>query len=110
MYKPAHAQRTTIEINTSTEGETMEIKVERILNNKEPIADSGPTIYTNRQDGVIPEYNPRTDRFDLALEATDRITRDRIAKRTEFHDNLKKETTEQVPAGPIAPTKTEPTK
>ena len=42
------------------EGETIETKVNRIVNNGEPIKDGAPIIYTERKDGVLPEYDIRT--------------------------------------------------
>ena len=42
-------------------------------------------IYTNRKDGVQPGYNIRTDRFEVAIEASDRITQNKLAKREELH-------------------------
>lgn len=32
-----------------------------------------PTIYTEKKDGVLPEYDIRTDRFEVALDAMDKI-------------------------------------
>ena len=32
-----------------------------------------PTIYTEKKDGVLPEYDIRTDRFEVAIEAMDKI-------------------------------------
>lgn len=63
------------------EGETIETKVNRIVNNGEPIKDGAPIIYTERKDGVLPEYDIRTDRWDIAIEAMDKVNMDRIAKR-----------------------------
>jgi len=67
--------------NTSLEGETIEMKIERILNNKEPIKDGAPLIYTERKDGIQAGYNIRTDRFEVAVEAMDKVTKSAIAKR-----------------------------
>ena len=69
--------------------------MERVINNNEPIEDGAPIIYTERKDGVHAEYNIRTDRFDLAVEATDIISRDKIAKREsriELRENEKLKT------------------
>ena len=43
------------------EGETIEQKVNSIVNNNEPITDGSPIIFTERKDGVLPEYDIRTD-------------------------------------------------
>lgn len=74
-------QKTSMSINNSVEGETIEQKVERILNNGEPIEDSAPIIYQERKEGVAPEYDIRTDRFEIAIDATDKITKSKQAKR-----------------------------
>ena len=38
------------------EGESIETKCARILQNKEPITDTAPIIYTTKEDGVLPAY------------------------------------------------------
>ena len=75
------------------EGESIETKVNRILINKEPIQDGAPLIYTKRQDGVLPGYNIRTDRFDVAIEAMDKVSKSKLTKRMEYinKDSLPKE-------------------
>lgn len=80
--------RTSIEKNTSIEGETIENKILRIVENKEPITDGAPIIYTDRREGVLAGYNVRTDRFDVALDGMDYVTRSQIAKRDEYYNGL----------------------
>ena len=55
------------------EGETIERKVARITLTKEPITDTAPIIYTEKKDGVQPEFDIRTDRFEIAVDAVDKI-------------------------------------
>ena len=43
------------------EGETMEQKVAKLVENNEPITDGAPIIYTEKKDGVLPQYDIRTD-------------------------------------------------
>lgn len=57
------------------EGESIETKCARVLQDKEPITDTAPIIYTAKEAGVLPAYNIRTDRFDIAMDAYDKITR-----------------------------------
>lgn len=74
MYNKNKPSKTSINLtNVIYEGESIEQRVERILNNGEPIADkdSQPTIYTQRSEGVKDEYNIRFDKFDAAIEAAD---------------------------------------
>lgn len=80
-YRKQKAKRTSIVLNQSSEGESIEQKVERILNNKEPITDGAPIIHTERKDGVGAGYNIRTDRFEVAVEAMDKVSKSHIAKR-----------------------------
>lgn len=61
-------------------GETIENKVRRITENNEPITDGAPIIYTNRDDGVLPAYNIRTDRWDIAQAAMDAVNQANLAK------------------------------
>lgn len=62
------------------EGETIETKVRRIVDSKEPITDGAPIIYTEKKDGVLPQYNIRTDRWDMAIMAMDAVNRAKIAR------------------------------
>lgn len=64
------------------EGETIEQKMRRAMDNKEPIKDGAPLIYTERKEGVRPEFNPRTDRFEIAVDAMDKVTKSKLAKRS----------------------------
>lgn len=81
MYKKIPANKTQINSREAEEGETIETKVMRILKNNEPIKDGAPIIFTDRKDGIKPQYDIRTDRFELAIEATDNITKSHLAKR-----------------------------
>lgn len=62
------------------DGESIEAKVKRITENNEPITDGAPIIYTNRDDGVLPAYNIRTDRWDVAQQAMDAVNQANLAK------------------------------
>lgn len=73
------------------EGETIETKVSRIINEKAPIEDGAPIIFTERADGILPAYDIRTDRWDLAVDAMDKVNKAKIAKREEFAKGKKGE-------------------
>ena len=83
--KQKYAKQTSIEHNKSSDGETIEQKIRRITNNNEPITDGAPVIFTGRKDGVRPEYDIRTDRFELAVGAMDKLHANHLAKRMERH-------------------------
>jgi hypothetical protein len=72
------SQLTSVEI---TEGEPIEHKIERVVSNKEPITDGAPSIFTERKDGVVSAYNIRTDRWEVATEAMDKVSGSIQAKR-----------------------------
>lgn len=65
---------TSIEVNESYEGEPIEIKVKRMVENGIESGDSAPLIYTERREGVVSEYNPRTDKWDVALNAMSNVS------------------------------------
>lgn len=81
MYKYKQTKSTTLVVNNSYEGETIEQKVERFTNNNEPIKDGAPLIYTDRKDGVQAGYNIKTDRFEVAIDAMTKIQKTKIAER-----------------------------
>lgn len=89
MYKKQQIQKTTISLNQSYVGETIEQKIRRIVNNKEPITDGAPLVYTERKDGVQPEYDVRTDRWNVALDAMDKVAMAQVAKRQTIGEQAK---------------------
>lgn len=96
MYKKTIQPKTLLKINTSIIGETIEKKMRRVVENKEAIKDGAPIIYTPREEGVNPAHNIRTDRFQIAAEKMDYISKSRIAKRQgwakEAKENMEIET------------------
>ena len=54
-------------------GESIEEKVRRVTADNTPVEAISPMIYTERKDGVRPEYNIRTDKWDIAQHAMDTI-------------------------------------
>ena len=62
------------------EGELIEDKVRRLTENKEPIKDSAPLVYTKKADGVLPQYNIRTDKWDLVQGKMEAANKQKILK------------------------------
>lgn len=85
MRKVTFPNKTTIKTKKPIEGERIKQKVKRIMNNKEPITDGAPILYTERKEGVKPEYDVRTDRFELAVEGMGKVAKMNLAKREERH-------------------------
>lgn len=55
------------------EGELLETRMARIVSLKEPITESKPYIETPSKDGVIAEFNIRSDKWEEALETVTRM-------------------------------------
>ena len=72
-----------------SEGETIETKVARIVQNKEPITDGAPMIYTEKEQGVLPEYDIRTDKWEIAQNAMDVVHATNIAKYRDWETDRK---------------------
>lgn len=87
MKKRKIENRTYLRSNDSVQGEPIEHKIRRILQNNEPITDGAAIGYSDRKDGVLPQTDIRTDRFDVAIEAMDKHQKTAIATRM---DNIKK--------------------
>lgn len=62
------------------EGESIEEKVSKLIENNEPITDGAPIIFTEKKDGVLPQYDIRTDKWDIAQSAMDLANASKIAK------------------------------
>ena len=60
-------------IEITEKGETLIKKIQRILDENEPLTDGAPMIYTPKQAGVREDCNIRTDKWSLAMEAMDRV-------------------------------------
>lgn len=61
--------------NLTYQAEPREVKLRKIINGESNNMEDGvfPTIYTEKKDGVMPEYDIRTDRFEVAIDAIDKI-------------------------------------
>lgn len=63
------------EPNLTYQAEPREVKLRKIINGEASNMEDGvfPTIYTEKKDGVQPEFDIRTDRFEVAIDAIDKI-------------------------------------
>lgn len=86
MYKVPKYNKTKINVNNATDGETLETKIQRRMANKEPIKGEAPLLYTEKKDGVMAGTNIKTDRFEVALDGVGTIQKSQTAKR----DNIAK--------------------
>lgn len=60
------------------QAEPREVKLRKIISGESNKMEDGvfPTIYTEKKDGVLPEYDMRTDRFEVAIDAIDKINQE----------------------------------
>ena len=86
------------------EGESIEEKCAKLVENNEPITDGAPIIYTEKKDGVLPQYDIRTDKWEIAQSAMDLANASKIAK----SKGLKKPE-EPKPTEPEKPEEPKPT-
>lgn len=66
MWLKQAYSKTQIHRNESVEKDDTKIEIMRKVANGEAIKGSAPIIYTEKADGVLPGYNIRTDRFEVA--------------------------------------------
>lgn len=61
--------------NLTYQAEPREVKLRKIISGEANNMEDGvfPTIYTEKKDGVQPEFDIRTDRFEIAIDAIDKI-------------------------------------
>lgn len=63
---------------------SIEREVEIAETTKTPIEATAPTIFTERKDGVLPQYDIRTDRWKIAQRAMDKVAASYEAKRADW--------------------------
>lgn len=68
--------------NLTYQAEPREVRLRKIISGESNSMEDGvfPTIYTEKKDGVLPEYDIRTDRFEVALDAIDKINQSTATK------------------------------
>lgn len=80
--------------NLTYQAEPREVKLRKIINGESNDMEDGvfPTIYTEKKEGVQPEFDIRTDRFEVAIDAIDKINKsvaNQIAKNKGETESIK---------------------
>ena len=94
-------------IEYKEEGETLIKKIQRIMDENEPLKDGAPLIYTPKQAGVRSDCDIRTDKWDIAMKAMNRVNEYKLS------EYLKEGSTEaptQEEGGESTTTKPDPTR
>lgn len=90
-YRKNYINRSDLKSTEITEGITIETQVALYLNNQVDGSETKELIYTERKDGVNLGTDVRTDKFDIAIEATNTASKSAIAKRLAKLTVVKKE-------------------
>lgn len=85
MKRKIITEKTSLNINNSMEGETIETKIARIMDRNEPIGEESPIIYQARKEGVKPEYDIRADKWDIANDAMTAVNKSKITQRATLY-------------------------
>lgn len=107
MYNIPKKPRTTLKVNNSVQGETLETKIFRAVTNKQPLEGQAKLLYTERKAGILASTNIRTDRFEVAVEAADKIAKSYKARR---EDNMRVVKDDDKVDGGAEPTQGKPVK
>lgn len=83
IYSKSGRVKSDIKRECTQVGESLEEMIRRCTESNEPIDSTAPMIYTEEADGVQPQFDPRSDRFDIALEAVDKYNKSMEAKKQE---------------------------
>lgn len=78
-----------LKVNKSQVGEDLVTKLRNRTdgtNNKDINTPGRALLYSERKDGVIPEGDPRTDKWDIMQAATDTVARAKLARRAAFDE------------------------
>lgn len=67
-------------IHETNEGEILIKKIQRILDENEPLTDGAPMIYTPKEAGVRADCNIRTDKWDIAMNAMDKVNNYKLSQ------------------------------
>lgn len=80
MKRKCKMTKTQLRRVPTEKGESIEEMLRRMNKNKEQTKEENPPIYTPLADGIIPDYDIRADRFDVAMEAQNKFTASKIAQ------------------------------
>ena len=96
MRKPIYRQAEMTADNDIYTGESVEEYCRKATQTNQPIEGGAPVIYTPRKDGVLAEYNIRTDRWEIAQKAMDKAAKTYVAKRAEYDKPREEKETESI--------------
>lgn len=93
MKRKVAIQSGSIRVNKSSEGETIETTVDRMLYGNEPFEEGVERIYTEASEGVKAEYNHRTDKYVEMLKMSEESNKSLSVKN--IREKIKKDAEEE---------------
>lgn len=81
--KRANPHKSELSKNDQREGKSIEEEIRQMLNNNEKMKGDIQVIYTQKNEGTLPAYDIRTDRFEIALDGITKIQKSYSARREE---------------------------
>lgn len=66
--------KTTLNINESVQGRPLCETIGEMMENKEPLRATIPVEYTDPKVGSLPQFDPRTDRWDIMQDGMHNAT------------------------------------
>lgn len=83
MKFKTYYKKSLIHRECDQEGQSIEEQIRQATANNQPIEASAPMIYTEDAKGIEPQYDPRTDKYEIALDAIDKYHKSQIARAAE---------------------------
>lgn len=80
-------------------GKSIEEEIRQATTSKTPIESVAPEIYTPLKEGVLPQYNIRADRQEIALDLTEKYDKSKVMhndEKAEEQKQLEEAVTENV--------------
>lgn len=74
MKRPTKKYKTSIRCNEGFAGMSLERKIEQNLTEGTPLDSLAPLQFTKKKEGVKPEFDPRTDIWEIAQAGMKRVT------------------------------------
>ena len=103
-YRQIPNNKTLLNCNTSLQGTTLEQQLRKMIREGEPMKSTSPEIFTERKEGVLPQYDIRADKWDIAEKAMEKVNQ---AKIIDFHSKKEKKSDKTKNVENAAPTGTE---
>ena len=89
-----NTRSTRIQRRCDSIGESIETEIRQAIASKKPLEMTSEMIYTDIKEGVLPQYNVRTDKQELAIDLATKFEKS-DAMKGELATSSEEETTKQ---------------